>query len=353
MKSISVAFLFVVTVLVSWSMVSAADVVLATPDGRIVSGSTLGLVVGQVTPGLVVNTYIVPETPGDVLPDPPARGGVDPLLWGYEASSTVAQIFTYNLIVGSPPITQGPSCAPFGSQNGRGLAFDPMDANLWYTFVDYPGFDGDGFIHKTTPPNTGSCVLVNQIPFGDGPGGTIQDDIGAMDVDPSSKHIWAAGYKPVTVQGVERAYIYLVNRNNGSIIKSCWIPSRRAGGVGNDSLSVATLNGLPGSGNYLLTDAGETFTSPNTLAAIDVLDCKGGNQVIPVAEFPKGHAMSGVEFEWPGLLGATLEELFLYGDQPFSSSTSYGQFGNTGMMQDISLCAFKSVFGGSDGSCPY
>src|SRR5713226_4777504 len=154
MKRITIAFLFVATVVGFSSAARASDVVLATPDGRIVSGSTLGLTVGQVTPGLIVNSYIVPETAAASLPDPPARG-VDPLLWGYEASDTAARILTYSLFVGSPPITQGPSCAPFGSLNGRGLAFDPMDGNLWYTFVNYPGFNGDGFIHKTTPPNTG------------------------------------------------------------------------------------------------------------------------------------------------------------------------------------------------------
>ncbi len=352
MKRITIAFLFVATVLGFSSSARASDVVLATPNGMIVSGSTLGLEVGQVTPGLVVNRYVVPETAAASLPDPPARG-VDPLLWGYEASSTVAQIFTYNLFVGSPPISQGPSCVPFGSQNGRGLAFDPMDGNLWYNFIDYPGFDGDGFIHKTTPPNTGSCVFVNQIPFGDGPGGTLQDDIGALDVDPQSKHIWAVGYKPVTVQGVERAYIYLVNRNNGSIIKSCWLPSRRAGYVGNDTLTVATLTGLSGSGEYLLTDAGGVNTVGNTLAAIDVLDCRNGSQVVPVAEFPKGNGMTGAEFESPGLLATDLTELDIYGDQPFSSYTSYGPFGNTSLMEDLSLCAYKTVFGGSDASCPY
>jgi len=351
MKRITIAFLFVATVLGFSSSARASDVVLATPNGMIVSGSTLGLTVGQVTPGLVVNSYIVPETAAASLPDPPARG-VDPLLWGYEASDAAAHIFTYHVFVGSPPVSQGPSCIPFGSQNGRGLAFDPLDGNLWYTFVNM-GFDGDGFIHKTTPPNTGSCAFVTQIPFGDGPGGTLQDDIGALDIDPASKHIWAAGYKPVTVGGVKRAYIYLVNRNSGSIIQSCWVPARNAGGVGNDTLSVATLTGLPGSGKYLLTDAGEITTFPSTLEAIDVLDCKGGDQVIPVAEFTKGNGMSGVDFEGPGLLGTDETNLDIYGDQPFSSDTSYGPFGNTMEMEDMSLCAYKTVFGGADASCPY
>src|SRR5712691_3072776 len=45
MKRIRVAFLFVAAVLGFSSSARASDVVLATPDGRIVSGPTLGLAV--------------------------------------------------------------------------------------------------------------------------------------------------------------------------------------------------------------------------------------------------------------------------------------------------------------------
>src|SRR5882762_9511574 len=130
---------------------------------------------------------------------------------------------------------------PF-TENGRGVAFDPLDGNLWYTRVNGvtpPAFGGDGFIHKATPPSLG-CAPVTTIPFGDGPGGTIQDDIGALDVDQGSKHIWAAGYRPVRVGNTLLSYFYLVNRNNGKIIHSCAIPFR-FGGVGNDTLAYARL----------------------------------------------------------------------------------------------------------------
>ena len=57
-----------------------------------------------------------------------------------------------------------------------------------------------------------------------------------MGIDEATKHIWAAGYKPVLTAGVLRSYFYLVNRNNGLVLQSCWIPFRD-GGVGNATLS--------------------------------------------------------------------------------------------------------------------
>jgi hypothetical protein len=314
----------------------------ATPEGQIISDGSPGL---EVDPGLVVDIYNVPETPALPMPDPPSSSNSD-LFWGYEAS-LAARILTYHIT--TPPHT-GPDCVPTPTGNGRGVAMDPLDGNLWYTFL-VAGFAGDGFIHKTTPPNTGACVPVDTIPFGDGPGGTIQDDIGALDIDQASKHIWAAGYKPVTVQGVLKSFFYLVNRNNGSIIHSCWIPFRD-GGVGNDTLAYARLKNLPGSGQYLLTDAGEIATAPNSLAVIDTADCKNGSQVTPVTEFNKSVLMSGIDFEWAGLLATDLFNLYNLGDAPFATPTLLGP--TQALLEDIGQCAFRAKFGG-DGNdhCPY
>jgi hypothetical protein len=305
-------------------------------------------------------SYDVSETVAGPIADPvdPPPGNFKHTLWGYEAAVS-ARLLQYTVI---PGVTPGPFCFPTHaaglttSGNGRGVAFDPLDGNLWNTHL-LPAFVGDGFIHKNTPP--AACTPVTDIPFGDGPGGTIQDDIGALDTDEGTKHIWAAGYKPVLVTGVLRSYLYLVNRNNGHILRSCWIPFR-GGGVGNDTLAVYRNPSLPGSSKYLLTDAGEVTTVPNSLALIDQSDCHGGQQVTPIMEFPKttpgpfGVGVSGIDMEWPGLLNTNLVQLFNNGDQPFATPTLVGTWGNTTGMEDISLCGFRGAFGG-DGNdlCPY
>src|SRR2546427_685320 len=109
------------------------------------------------------------------------------------------------------------------------------------------------------------------------PGGMIQDDIGALDLDQGSKHIWAAGYAPIIVGGGDpRNYFYLVNRNNGKIIQSCYIPANVTNGLGfNDSLTYARLTGLPGSGEYLMTDSGEFFAGA-PLKVSDTASCHDG-----------------------------------------------------------------------------
>jgi hypothetical protein len=311
------------------------------------SGNPTG--VGQHTPGIQVHSYSVADTPLPVAPEPASTGsGSSTLLWGYEAAATGARILSYNVA----PYALGPSCVPPLSQNGRGIAFDPLDGNLWYTFVTPPpAFDGDGFIHKTTPPP--ACALAGSIPFGDGPGGVVQDDIGALDVDEASKQIWAAGYKPVTVDGVERSYFYLVNRNTGKIIQSCWTPFR-GGGEGNDTLATLRSTTLPGSSRYLLTDAGEDLTIPNTLALIEQSSCHNGREAEIVAEFPKTDGVTGIDFEWPGLLSTDLFVLSNKGAPPFATSAPVGPTAALFGLEDISLCGFRADLGGSgNDACPY
>jgi hypothetical protein len=287
-------------------------------------------------------------------PDPPP-GSNSTLLWGYEASFGFSRILSYNIA----PYVPGPTCVPDAAAggptgNGRGVAFDPLDGNLWITRLT--GFLGDGYIHKVTPPNVtpGTCGQVKQIPFGDGPGGTIQDDIGALDVDQGSKHIWAAGYSPIVVglPPTVRNYFYLVDRNNGKIIQSCYIPANVLNGDGfNDSLTYARLKGLPGSGQYLLTDGGEFFPGA-PLEVIDTASCHDGNQATVVANFTTTHGLTGIDFEWPGLLSTDIFTFYNDGDQPFAPSTVIG--GTNALMEDISLCGFRAKFGGdgNDG-CPY
>jgi hypothetical protein len=300
-----------------------------------------------------VESYDVNEVPAApvTLSTPPGNGSR--LLWGYEASFANSRVLSYDI---GPPVVAGPFCVPDAAAggptgNGRGVAFDPLDGNLWTSRLTI--FAGDGLIHKITPPNVtpGVCPQVDVIPFGDGPGGVVQDDIGAIDVDEASKHLWVAGYLPVSVQGLLRAFIYKVNRNNGEIINYCWIPPGPLDG--NDTLTSARLPGLPGSGRYLLTDA-EEFTPTAPIQVLDQADCHDGQMVVPVTSFAKNQGMTGIDFEYPGLLNTNLSALFNNGNQPFTTATPHGPFGNSTTVEDISLCAFRAKFGG-DGNdkCPY
>ena len=306
---------------------------------------------------LNVASYDLTDTLADpvTLPaGPPGNGST--LLWGYEANFVGSRILQYNIA----PYGLGPECVPnYGTpanlDNGRGLAFDPLDGKLWTSRLTF--FIGDGLIHKVAPPNVppGACPQVGVIPFGDGPGGTIQDDIGALDVDQGSKQIWAAGYFPISVLlGPARNYFYLVNRNDGRIIQSCWVPSNPDPfDQFNDSLTYARLRGLPGSGQYLVSDVGEYFGSP--LRVLDTSSCHNGREATVVAEFVvTDHGITGLDFEWPGLINADLYDLFNNGDKPFATSTFIGPTTAPFGLEDVSLCAFRAKFGGGGNDmCPY
>ena len=267
------------------------------------------------------------------------------LLWGYESETLNSRVLSYRI---GPPVTQEADCVPFpGMREGRGISYDPLSGNLWITHTNAFTGQGDGFIHQIVPPDVDpACPEVETIPFGDGPGGAIQDDIGALDADTDSKHLWAAGLRPVGGM----SFLYLVNRNTGEILQSCWIPFRGANALdndeGNDSLAAMHDPRQPGSAKLLLTDAGGENTTPDSLALIEQSACHGGQQVTPVAEFSKDHGMSGIDFEWPGLLNTDSEELFNNGAPPFGTSTSHGPWGNTDVMEDITLCGFRATFGG-------
>jgi hypothetical protein len=318
------------------------------------AGATDNPAVPPASAMLNVDSYDLTDTLADPTGlGPPGNGST--LLWGYEASFGSSRILSYSI---APIFAPGPDCVPDAAAggltgNGRGVAYDPLDGNLWITRLD--GFVGDGLIHKVTPPNVTpvTCMQVKVIPFGDGPGGTIQDDIGALDVDQGSKHIWAAGYAPISLDsGPFRNYFYLVNRNNGRIIQSCYIPANLLNGGGfNDSLSYARLPGLPGSGQYLMTDGGEFFAG-SPLEVIDTASCHDGRQAPVVTTFNTAHGLTGIDFEWPGLLSTDIFTLYDDDDQPFTSSSVIGP--TNALMEDISLCGFRAKFGGdgNDG-CRY
>src|SRR4051794_10814924 len=108
----------------------------------------------------------------DAIADPVSAPNAPPgsnstLLWGYEASFGFSRILSYNIA----PYGPGPSCVPDleaggPTGNGRGVAFDLLDGNLWITRLT--GYLGDGYIHKVIPPNVtltpGVCPQVKQIP---------------------------------------------------------------------------------------------------------------------------------------------------------------------------------------------
>jgi hypothetical protein len=245
-------------------------------------------------------------------------------LWGYEAG-TASRILEYDI---GPADAFVSSCTPAGSLNGRGLAFDPIDGNLWYTFVD-AAFAGDGFIHKTTPPP--ACAPVTTIPFRDGPGGTVQDDIGALDVDPDDGNLWVAGYHPVG----DQSFLYKVNRATGALIDFCHVPFGDVG-EGNDTLTEAKLSGLPGSGSYLLTDAGEIATVPNNLMVVDEATCTGGGAGTVVASYPKAVGMTGIDYE-SKLIATNAASIFNLGTAPFAAALAVMSAAPSSTLEDITL----------------
>ena len=294
------------------------------------------------------------DTPLDPeLTDPPP-GNNSTLYWGYEANFLNSRLNAYRAIPGNPLVA---TCVPSGphippNSNGRGVAFDPLDGNLWISKLTTGLADNN--IQKVIPPNVspGSCPEIQNLVVhyqGDIP--PEQPNFGALDTDQGSKHIWAAGYIPALIAGGFRNYFYLVNRNNGLIIQSCYLPATPD--RGNDSLTYARLPDLPGSGQYLITDNGE-FTPTDPLLVIDTSDCHNGQLVTPVFKFAKTRGMTGIDFEWLGLLNTDLHFAYNNGDQPFTSTVLLGPTGAVFGLEDIALCGFRAKFGG-DGNdfCPY
>jgi hypothetical protein len=232
-------------------------------------------------------------------------------LWAYQSNvPPTARIYQYD--IGTD--TFEADCLPTPSGNGRAIAFDPQDSNLWYAFVG----PADGFIHKTTPPP--ACTPVGQIPFGDGPGGATQDDIGALDLDPGSNRLWAAGYTPVA----NRQVLYEVTASNGAILRACSVPKALFDPGGNDTLAVTEhATGLP-AGTYLLTDAGE-FSTLDPLQVVDASSAgaySGPASVPPctiVATFDPPVGLTGIDFLDPldDLIGTDLNLIYDFGSAPY------------------------------------
>jgi hypothetical protein len=233
-------------------------------------------------------------------------------LWAYQANvPPTARIYQYD--IGTD--TFEADCLPAPSGNGRAIAFDPQDSNLWYAFIG----PADGYIHKTTRPP--GCRHVTQIPFGDGPGGATQDDIGALDLDPGSNRLWAAGYTPVA----NRQVLYEVNASNGAILRACSVAKALFDPGGNDTLAVThDIAGLP-DGTYLLTDAGE-FSTLDPLQVVDAASAatySGPASVPPcsvVTAFDPLFGVTGIDLLDPpldDLIGTDQDLIYDFGNAPY------------------------------------
>jgi hypothetical protein len=297
---------------------------------------------------------------------PPGHGHI----WGYEAGFS-SRILEYNIDPTTGLVTfSGFQCVPLphADRNGRGVAHDPAAPGvgtfpggelLWYT--NLIGFQGDGFIHRTTLPSTiPPCQFRGSIPFGEGPGPPNQDGIGALDLDPDDSNIlWAAGYLATPPTGFPDTgggfqLLYKVRKTDGAILGRCKSPQRTPGLGGNDTITVATL---PGIGKVLLTDFGEfsPIVTPPSLAAVDVNSVTGppAPAVAPdcriVREFPFPQQPTGIDYEPVPPTGneslvaanvstSTQGPTFLNRNgPPFAAATLMGPTAPSVTIEDISL----------------
>ena len=333
----------------------AVNAPLCTADGQPVLGDPTGLDVNPCPQPRAVTPVVGADAAVASAGEAPS-GKRSTLYWGYEMNLVESRLIAYRAVEGNP---QQADCVPSGphippTSNGRGVAFDPLDGNLWITRVDGM-FVGDARIHKVAPPNVtpGTCPELDSLlvhyPNGAPP---EQRAYGALDTDQASKHIWATGWDPVTVSGQLRNYFYLVNRNNGQILHSCWMPATDIF-QGNDSLAYARLDGLPGSGQYLLTDNG-AFTGTDPILVLDTVDCKNGQEITPIWQFPKTQGMTGIDFEWMGLLYVNVYNVRNAGNQPFAEPHVVLGPTYTAYTNDIAVCGYRAKFGGDgNDACPY
>jgi hypothetical protein len=176
---------------------------------------------------------------------------------------------------------------------------------------------------------------MGSIPFGDGPGGSVQDDIGAIDIDPDDGNIWAAGYLNGGGSGTgTNNKLFKVDRVNGAILADCQIPPADANA--NDTIAIVKLDGLSGSGKYILTDDGE-FSTTN-LDVYDTADCAGNAVIAPVTTYTLPFGVTGIDIEFGALIVSnSLETLESLGGPPFGASVATMSAAPSDEVEDITL----------------
>jgi uncharacterized repeat protein (TIGR01451 family) len=198
--------------------------------------------------------------------------------------------------------------------NGRGVAYDPTDGNIWNSEVD--SFNGDGVIHKN-PPLGGPDITT--IPD---PGGVNGPGIGALAYDSETNVLWAAAYQPINGQSL----LYELDPSNGDVLATCQVPFQ-GGGEGNDTLVVAHPLDL-GAKKVLLTDGGEILS---TLFAIDPETC----QVVKTYSIPVGATGIDEDQTTGDLIVSNTSTFYDLGPAPYN--TIIGSFPTQGDVEGISI----------------
>lgn len=226
-----------------------------------------------------------------------ADNGITGNIFGIQATIGTAKIQEYD------PITHlkvSEFSVPTSSCNGRGLAFDGQD--LWYTCVGFPGFSGDGIIHKIATTG-GADITTIPDPYGLGARG-----VGAMDIHSVTGNLWITSYLPINNQ----EEISEIDLNTGNVLASCNIPFG-GGGAGSETLVVDETAGT------FLSNGGEAnqqFIDEYTLPVA----VNQGNCAL-VANFnPTANVIGGVDFDGAGnLVEGSFNSIENLGVRPFNA----------------------------------
>jgi hypothetical protein len=243
--------------------------------------------------------------------------GLSGRLWAYDAANSNASMRVWNLATNTLAATFTLRTGDFWG-NGRGVAFDATDGNIWNTVVN-ADFAGDGLIHKN--PALGGADITT-IPD---PGGINGPGIGALAYDTEDNTLWVAVYQPIN----NMSRFYKLNPANGNVLKTCEIPFAGAvGDEGNDTLAVAHPSDLGGK-KVLLSDAAE-FAS-TTLFAVDPTTC----QIVKQYTLPVGVTGIDEDQTTKDLVVTNIFSFYDLGSAPYNAIK--GSFPTQGLVEGISL----------------
>ena len=117
-----------------------------------------------------------------------------------------------------------------------------------------------------------------------------------------------------------------------------------SGGVSglNSTLAVAKIEGLPGSGKYLLTDAGASYPYSEELLAADIASCVSGLPADIVTSY-QIQPTTGIDFEGGKLITVLLHTIYDLGGPPFNSINSSMSASPSDQLIDITLRSSASL----------